>query len=263
LVVRRLLLTILLTGVALLLLGAGPEHLGRLTGYRLLVTWAIPVATGMMAALFFVRPPSLARSRAPNRGVIRLVPWCLAACVADYSFLAIGHAAGWATFTFGDQGLSGHPLRAALWGLPLCLVLGVAGWERGLRRILLVAWMQDVPRGVAVLIACASGTILAAPVILPGIRLPDTGYALAAFLSAFCREMSFSLIFLWGGGLLLAGLYRGFLFYLDAFVIQDWYGVYFPAANYVSSEPVFYLARGASALLAAGIIGIGAWRASR
>jgi hypothetical protein len=263
LAVRRLLLTIVLTGAPLLLLAAGPGYLGRVVGYRLLATWGIPLAIGVLAVLICSGAPSLASAGKPRRGVVRLLPWCLAAFVADHAFLAIARLSGWATFTFGDQGLSGHPLRAALWGLPLCLALGIVGWEAGLRRILLVAWMRDVPRPVAVMIACGTGTLLAAPTILSGFVNPDTNYVVAAFLSALCREVSFSLVFLAGGGLLLAGLYRGCLFYVDAFVVQDWYGVYFPAANYVSSDPVFYMARGASALLAASIIGLGAWRASR
>ena len=42
-------------------------------------------------------------------------------------FLGIGHVLGLITFTYGDQGLSGHPFRAMAWGLPLSLALGVFG----------------------------------------------------------------------------------------------------------------------------------------
>ncbi len=162
--------------------------------------------------------------------------------------------------TYGDQGFSGHPALTALWALPLSVVLAIFGWEWALRRTLFISWAAHLPVPAALFISCAVGVALAAPAIAPGLAAPDRSYAAAAFFVAACREVSFALIFASGAGLPAAGIYRGLLAYLDAFVINDWYSVHFPAANYTTSEPWFYLLRGAAALVSAGVVGAGVLR---
>ena len=248
-------LTLLLAGLPVPLLIPGSVRLAGGAGvYRLIVLWALPVAAALIAAAFTIgrrRGFLFGGSPATLR---RLAPWCALALAADYSFLGIGHVLGFITFTYGDQGLSGHPFRAMAWGLPLCLALGVFGWEWTLRRTLYLSWIGHVARPAALLISCAVGVALAAPSITPGLEIPDTAYVAAAFLVVACREISCGLIFASGAGLPAAGLYRGLLIYMDAFLIADWYSASFPMANFTTSEPVFYLVRGATAIFAAGVI---------
>jgi hypothetical protein len=266
---KTLLLSIALAAPPLLLWLPGVlELLGGSGGYRMMVMWGLPIYAGSAAALFVPGRPAHPwsdglRPAGLGGGWPRLAVSSLAALVIDYAYLGIGQATGWATFTFGDQGLMGHPAATALWALPLCLALGVLGWERALRGTLLVSWSERLPRGAAAAISCVVGLALAAPSILTGPRFPDPGYAVSAFVAAACREASFTLLFLSGGGLLAAGLYRGLLFYLDAFLVSDWYGVYFPAVNVASSEPRFYVVRGATAVLSLAALALGLARGTR
>ncbi len=268
---RPLKLTLLLASLPLpFLIPGAPGLLGGQGAYRETMTWGLPVAATLLASFVFSRWPGPSGPRVVPGGrrpvpwvLPRLAPWVVAALLADFSFLGIGHALGWVTFTFGDQGFSGHPARTLLWSLPLCLLVATLGWEWTLRGTLLTAWAEGIPRPAALLLSCASGVWLAAPLIVPGLDVPDPHYVLAAFVSAACREGSFGLIFASGAGLAAAGIYRGLLLYLDAFVINDWYSVHFPAANFTSSEPAFYLIRSVSAVLAAALVALGAHLAHR
>lgn len=263
---RALRLTILLACLPLPFLIPGvPRLFGGQGPYREGMTWGLPLVAAVLASSVFSRWPGFAGRRGTRGGgravrwaPLRLAPWLLAAVVADFSFLGAGHLLGWVTFTFGDQGFSGHPARTLLWGLPLCLLIAILGWEWTLRGTLLTAWAEGMPRPFAVLLSTVSGVLLAAPLIVPGLEVPDPHYVLAAFLTAACREVSFALVFLSGAGLVAAGLYRGLLLYLDAFAINDWYSVHFPAANFTSSEPAFYLLRSMSAVLSAALVALGA-----
>ena len=261
---KTLALTLLLGALPLPLLLPGALRLvGGQSAYRHLTLWGLPVAALLVAAAFSLRGRRGYLFGGSPATLLRLAPWCLTALVVDYSCLGFGHVLGWITFTYGDQGLSGHPFRAMGWALPLCLLLGVFGWEWALRRTLLVSWTAHLPRPAALLISCVAGVALAAPSIVPGLAVPDAAYVAAAFLVAACREIAFALVFTSGAGLPAAGLYRGLLTYVDAFLIADWYGVSFPMANFTTSEPAFYLVRGATALLAAGAIVAGTRWTSR
>lgn len=110
--------------------------------------------------------------------------------------------------------------RVVLWGLPL-VAAALAAWCGG------------------------GGEAGRAPARL------STG--LAAALLAFA-ELTLVLLFVRGGGLVVAGLYRGLLVFTEAFVINDWYSLFFPAANYVADGPWFYVARAATAALAFGLV---------
>jgi len=257
-------LTLLLAALPMaLLLPGAPGRVGGQPIYRLLATWGVPVAALLLAALFSLRGARGLFFPGAPRTMRRLLPWCLAALVADFSFLGAGHLLGWVTFTYGDQGFSGHPARTVLWALPLCLLVGVFGWEWTLRRTLFVSWARYAGRPIALLISCSVGVALAVPAILPGLMVPDPAYAAAAFVVVGCREISCALIFLSGAGLPAAGIYRGLLAYVDAFVLNDWYSVQFPAANYTTSEPMFYVLRATAAVLSAALVAAGARRVSR
>jgi hypothetical protein len=261
---RAIALTLLLAILPLPLLIPGVVRLvGGAATYRRLVLWGLPVAAALIAAAFGVgRRRGLLFAGTP--ALSRMVPWCFLALVVDYGFLGAGHLLGWITFTYGDQQLSGHPFRAMTWGLPLCLAIGLFGWEWALRRTLLVSWAGHVPRPAALAISCVAGLALSAPSIVPGLSVPDPAFVAAAFLVVACREVSFGLVFLSGAGLPAAGLYRGLLIYIDAFLIADWYGLWFPLANFTTSEPEFYVLRGATSILATVVVAAALrWNARR
>lgn len=257
-------LTLMLAALPIPLLLPGiVRRIGGPGAYRQALLWGLPLAAALVAAALTFRRRRGILFGGSRPMLLGLAPWCAAAFVADYSFLGIGHLLGWISFTYGDQGLSGHPFRALSWGLPLCLALGIFGWEWTLRRTLFVSWAGCVPRPAALLLSGAVGVTLAAPSIVPGLRIPDPSYVVAAFLVAACREMSFGVIFASGAGLPAAGLYRGLLTYMDAFLIADWYSATFPMANFTTSVPAFYCVRGATAMVAAGVVLAGVRRTSR
>src|SRR2546426_4182288 len=163
-----------------LLIPGAVRFVGGAGAYRGILLWGLPPAAALIAAaltypwrrgfLFGGSPATL----------WRLAPWCCAALVVDYGFLGIGHLLGWITFTYGDQGLSGHPFRAMSWGLPLCLALGIFGWEWTLRRTLYVSWAPHLSRPAALFVSCAVGVALAAPSVVPGLMVPDAWYVAEA-----------------------------------------------------------------------------------
>jgi len=261
---RTILLTASIVALPLLLLLPGAARLlGSGSPYRLAVLWGLPAAAGLVAALLDPRAGVPRESGRPGAPIARLLLVCAVALCVEPIFIYVGHATGWLTFTYGDQPLYEHPLRALAWALPLCVLLATLGWERALRGALYGAWAERLPKPGAMAIACLAGLALSIPSILPGLSVPDGSFAAAALVSAACREISCGLVVLSGGSILVSGLYRGVLCYVEAFLINDWYSVYFPMANYSSSDRILYLVRGACAVAAAAIVAAGAWAVSR
>jgi hypothetical protein len=121
-----------------------------------------------------------------------------------------------------------------------------------LRGAVYTGWRRLLPRSAAaaaVVVSALAGLVLALAPILPGGEVRDAAFVGASLFAVLCREVSLTLLFSRGGGLLVAGLYRGALVFVEAFVVHDWYSLYFPAYNYVTSGVPFYAARAASALL--------------
>jgi hypothetical protein len=257
-VIRAAVLTLLLIALGVLL--TLPVTAGRfvqIEDYRSIVLWGIPLAALVLSIGFFprLRPPEGESPSGPARRRLLLLGGCAVALVLDQSFLAFGYLTDWATFTSGSQE---EPLgqlgRAAWWAFPLCLVLGIWGWERALRGAVYTGWRQRLPPPAALAVSVFVGLVLALPPILPVGEIRDFPFAAAALTAVLCREISFALLFSRGGGLLVAGLYRGLLWFVEAFVVTDWYSLYFPAYNYVAGAPFFYAARAASALLGLAVI---------
>ena len=253
----------LLALAALLLLPGTRRAAGGPAAYRQVLVWGLPIAAGLLSAAIAPRRAPAPETRGSFGAAIRLAPYCLLAFLADYAFLAIGHSSGWLTFTFGDLPLYGHPILTACWALPACLLAGALGWEMALRGRLLPAWGRFLPAGAAAGLSAAVGLALAVPVILDGASVRDLPFTAAALASAACREIGYCLLVLSGGGVLAAGLLRGLLLYVDAFLVNDWFSPYFPAANFTSSDPILYLVRGGSSLAALALIVLGARRAVR
>jgi hypothetical protein len=259
--------TVLLT-IFLIALGVGltlPQiaaRLGDVETYRRAVLWGIPAAA---LALSLVLHPRLTKPANDLPGPIArrfaLLAVAVLAFGADQSFLGISYWTGWATFTSGGtSGAQGKPMMTmittALWALPLCLILGIWGWERALRGSVYTGWRRRLERPGAIAVSAAVGLALSLPSILPGGEVRDPAFVGASLLAALCREISFALLFSRGGGLLVAGLYRGALYFAEAFVVHDWNSLFFPPFNYVTSGAAFYAVRAASALLALGVVAV-------
>src|SRR6185436_2820295 len=243
-VIRAAILTLLLIAAGVLLtLPAAAGRFADIDDYRTVVLWGIPGLALVLSLAFFPRlaPPPGESPSGPARRRLLLLAGCAVAFVLDQSFLVLGYLTDWATFT-------------AVWALPLCLVLGIWGWERALRGAVYTGWRRWLPVPAALALSVVAGLALALPPILPGGEVRDLPFVTAAVTAVLCREISFLLLFSRGGGLLVAGLYRGVLWFVEAFVVTDWYSLYFPACNYVAGDPLFYAARAAGALLALAVI---------
>lgn len=228
--------------------------LGDIDTYRRAVLWGIPVAALVLSLILHPRLTKPANDLpGPIARRFALLAVAVLAFGADQSFLGISYWTGWATFTSGAQG---KPLITALWALPLCLILGIWGWERALRGSVYTGWRRRLERPGAIAVSAIVGLALSLPPILPGVEVRDPAFVGAALVTALCREVSFALLFSRGGGLLVAGLYRGALYFAEAFVVHDWNSLYFPGFNYVTSGAAFYAVRAAAALLALGVVAV-------
>lgn len=251
--IRTALLTLLLIAVGVAL--ALPQTsglLGDVDAYRRAVLWGVPVAALILSILVRPRLPRL-EGEGPGPLPRRLVLLAVAALAfaADQGFLGLSSWTGWATFTVSDRETgAGQLALTAAWALPACLVLGIWGWERALRGAVYSGWRQAMPgaAGAALALSALAGLALSLAPTLPG-EVRDPAFVGASLVTVLCREISLALLFARGGGLLVAGLYRGALTFLEAFVVHDWYSLYFPAYSYVTSGLPFYAARAASALL--------------
>lgn len=263
--IRTVLLTILLiavgVGFALPQTAALLGGIGDIDNYRRAVLWGVPVAALVLSIL--VRP-RLPRPEGEGPGPLprRLVLLAVAALAfaADQSFLGLSSWTGWATFTFSDREMSAGQLAlTAAWALPACLALGIWGWERALRGAVYAGWRRTLPPSAAtaaIALASLAGLALALPPILPGGEVRDTAFVAASLITVLCREISLALLFARGGGLLVAGLYRGALAFLEAFVVHDWNSLQFPAYSYVTSGAPFYATRAASAILGLVVVAV-------
>jgi hypothetical protein len=256
--IRAAVLTFLLAAIGVLLaLPAASGLFPDLDAYRRIVLWGVPVAALLLSLALFprlARPPGESPVGPPRRRLL-LVAGCVAALLVDQSFLGIGYLTDWATFTLGAQEPADNQLLLkALSALPACLVLGIWGWERALRGAVYTGWRRRLPTPASLAFSVLTGLCLSLPVLLPGGEVRDVPFVAAAVLAVLCHELSFALVFLRGGGLLVAGLYRGLLWFLEAFVVNDWYSLWFPAYNYVAGDPLFYAFRAAAALLGLAVI---------
>jgi hypothetical protein len=226
---------------------------GRATAYHQVITWGLALAAALLGRLLLGKvPPGSWRWQAD---AARVVPWSAGWILLDVGTIAAGYLLGWATFTYGDQSLEAGKLWLPLWALPLALAAGLAA-ERGLRAGLWRALAAAGSPRSATLASVAGGVALALPAILPRWQVADPGYVAAAVAAAAAREAALVAVYR-RGGLILAGGARGILLFVDAFGINDWYAAWFPAAQYVSSEPAFYRLRAGGAALGAALLVLG------
>lgn len=256
--IRAAILTILLIAWGLFLtLPTTAGLFDQIEDYRNLVLWGVPAAALVLSLVLFprlTRPPGESPG-GPARRRLLLLAGCVAAFFVDQSFLVFGYLTDWSTFTIGSEEMArGRIGLTALWAFPLCLVLGIWGWERALRGAVYTGWRRRLAPSAALAVSALTGLALALPPILPVGEVRDLPFVAAAAAAVLCREISLGLVFSRGGGLLVAGLYRGLFWFVEAFLINDWYSLYFPTMNYVAGGPLFYAARAVSALLGLAVI---------
>lgn len=228
--------------------GAGTEGIGRGL-LRQAVALGLPIASGLVALAVFRRPPPSDEARLAPGAWRRLAPWLAAALALDLAALPLGYALGWLTLTYGDQELEARKVYTWIWALPLAILLSTFATEWALRGRLWRACAAAGAERLGWVLACLCGLALATPVFAPGFAIADGGFVAAALAVAAAHELGFTLLYR-RAGLFAAGVARGGLLYFDAFLLADWYSLYFPAANYVSSEPRFYVLRGLLAWVA-------------
>lgn len=257
--VRAVVLTLLLIALgAGLALPQAAALLGDVDAYRRAVLWGIPLAAMVLSLVLHPRLTKPANDLpGPFARRFALLTVALLAFAADQSFLGVSYWTGWASFTFSARENGGGALAlTALWALPACLILGIWGWERALRGSVYTGWRRLLARPGAIAVSALAGLALSLPPVLPGGEVRDPAFVGASLVAALCREVSCALLFSRGGGLLVAGLYRGALYFVEAFVVHDWSSLFFPAYNYVTGDPAFYAARAASALLSLGVVAL-------
>lgn len=247
--VRLSLLAVVVAGLAL-----GATYIaGGLDGkpeeLRLLLLWALPAAV-YLGARFTVgrRPVKLALA-----SVAGVLPWIAAALALDFAPLGVGHLAGWLTFTYGDQALAASRVTTALWALPLLVLVSIRFTEGALRGALFAGLEQGVGARAAWIVSAACGALLALPVLAPGFVPIDSPYLAAGAVVAVARELVAIALFR-KAGLVVAGIYRGVLAYVEGYAAGDWLSPLLPSATYVSSNDAFHALRAAGPLAAAALV---------
>jgi hypothetical protein len=220
---------------------------------RYLLVFGLPALVAFLALAVLGAGAWRRRPDRPSRpGWARLLVLAGMVVACDLAPIGLGYLLGWVTFTYGDQRLEATKFWLPIW-LPVCLAAGIWGWELGLHQGLYRAWAARGRAWVAGGVSVLAGLALALAFVLPGLTIPDPAFAAAALATAGAREVVF-LLFYRASGLLVAGLLRGLLLFVDAFVINDWFGAFFPMANYVSSDPIFYLLRAGGPLVGVAVV---------
>ncbi len=256
---RAFLLAVLLIALGLVFVGPVSTWAGDPDAYRRVALWGVPLGVLALSILFVRRghPTGSLRGVAASRVALAIAVG-FAALLLDQLYLGYAAGAHAATFTFGAQSLAGGRLLWVLiWALPTWVMFGVFGWERALRAGVYSSLRARLGPFGAAAVAALAGTALALPAILPGGEVREVGFVAAGLVAILAREGICTLLYV-RGGLLAAGLFRGVSMFLEAFVLADWYSLFFPAFQVVSETPAFYFARGLSSLVA---LGAAAWLA--
>ena len=219
---------------------------------RLALLFALPFAASIAATLLLPREPRREGASARIAGTARLHFVVAAAIALDLGAIGVGYGLGWATLTYGDQSLHAHKLLAVPLALPFTLAAATLGTEWALHARLWEALARAGRRSEASVLAVFAGVALSLPALVPGFRIDEPAFVAGGIALALLREATALALFR-TGGLFVAGAWRGTLVALEAFGLGDWNSFYFPMANYVTSEPLFYLLRvaGGAAALAA------------
>lgn len=251
---------LVLAGLATFGAGAAPPRFGWPA--RLLVLFGLPLAASITATLVLPREPRRMGTSAKVVGTARFHPILAGALLLDLGAIGVGHALGWVNFTHGDQALQARKLLAVPLALPFTIAAATLGTEWALRARLWETLARSGRSREAATLSIAIGAALTLPAFVPGFELADPAFVACAVASALLREAA-SLTLFKSGGLFVAGAYRGTLQAIEAFGLGDWYGFWFPIANFVTSEPRFYVLRVAGVAAALGLILVATRRRAR
>jgi hypothetical protein len=236
-----------LGGAATLLVGLvpaawhWPARLGLLFG--------VPFLASVAASLLLPREPGREGASVKIGGTARCHAVVAVALFVDLGAVGAGYALGWTTFTYGEQALEAHKLLAVPLALPFTIAAATLGNEWALHARLWETLARAGRRGEALVLALGCGAALVLPSIAPGFEAGDPAFLAGSLALALAREGAALALFR-SGGLFVAGAYRGTLVALESFGLGDWNSFQFPMANYVTSEPLFYLVRAAGGVLA-------------
>ncbi len=219
---------------------------------RLALLFLLPFAASIAATLLLPREPRREGASARVAGTARFHLLVALAIALDLGAIGVGYGLGWATLTYGEQALQAHKLLAVPLALPFTIAAATLGIEWALHARLWESLAHAGRRAEGTALALAAGVALSLPALMPGFRVDEPWFVVAAVALALLREATALALFR-AGGLFVAGAWRGTIVAFEAFGLGDWSSFYFPMANYVTSEPRFYLLRvagGAAALLA-------------
>ena len=226
---------------------------------RLALLFVLPFAASVAATLLLPREPARQGASVKVLGTARFLPIVGAAILLDLGAIGAGYALGFVTFTYGDQSLEAHKLLAVPLALPFTVAASTLGTEWALRARLFDAPRRAGQPGEGALLSIAAGTALALPALAPGFEIADGAFFAGGVAVALLRE-ALALALFRGGGLFVAGAWRGALVAVEAFGLGDWNAFYFPMANYVTSDPRFYWIRAAGPLAAFALVALFARR---
>jgi hypothetical protein len=220
---------------------------------RLALLFALPFAASVAASLILPREPVRQGASVKVLGTARFLPVVALALLCDLGAVGAGYALGLVTFTYGDQALEAHKLLAVPLALPFTIAASTLGTEWALRARLFEAPRLAGQGGEGALLSIAAGTALALPALAPGFEIADLAFFTAGVAIAALREATALALFR-GGGLFVAGAWRGALVAIESFGLGDWNAFWFPMANYVTSDPRFYWLRVAGPLAAFALV---------
>lgn len=234
---------------------------GLLTGsMHSKLLWILPLIVLATALVIGRRQPG--RRRSNKWQALAALPFFALAFAVERSFIPIGAALGWLTFTFGDQQLAQAPLRTMAWALPACLLSGIFAWEFVLRRRVCASWSAASSGRTAFVATVVVGLSLQLPWFIDPSSLAPPRFLISSLIAALMIECCLSFVFLVTQSIWTSGIWRGLLLYLTGFVIEDWFGQAFPLSNFVEADPRIYVLRPGVATVSAVICAALALRVS-
>ncbi len=236
--------------VAILLAGAVPASLRGPAAWGAL--FLVPLIAGALGTALvrpWRRPSARAEVQVPT---LPHAPMVVALILIDGAALGLGHALGWVSFSPAGAALSPLRLAVGVLALPAVMFVAVIGSEWALRARLYAAWAALGRPRTGAAAAVLAGVALAAAAVVPGFRLADRAFVVAALTCLAAREIAAVALYR-RAGVLLSGTFRGAIAGLEALVLGDRLAAWAPAATYAASAPEFYALRAATAVAAAAL----------
>ncbi len=213
----------------------------------------IPVMCGGIALIARVGGPPQPPRPGSSMSLFIAAGLLVACFIVDYSFVFIGQKTGMSYMTYGNHRLLDRMATTALWAFPLTIAAGIFGFEWGLRRVLLVEANRWLPTSVSIPAVSLAGTLLFLPFLNTLWDFQSYGTFAALMVSVLCREVVLSCVYTTTGNVWLTGFYRGVLYFIWGFLINDTSSDMYPVAVYSSSGGTFSVVQSVTAILSAGL----------